>query len=490
MSARGTNAVRAASVRGRSTDAGDDSPLRIVDIGHHSHDVLMDAEVAFWSLIARNRLDDVLADGPLIAAWRAKRAAFAEEMDVLRFRLTPSAVYFNPTERCNLDCTYCYIPADMRRRGQHMGETEMTAALDRLRDYFRTTVPEGRKPQIIFHGAEPLLNREVMFAAIDRYHDDFRFGVQTNATLLDDDAAAFLMERGVGIGLSLDGPVAEIADRTRRSWGGEGTYAAVIAAMERLRGYDGYNVIATINQGNVAELTRLVELFHAHEVPACMLNVVRCTQPAAETVRADDALVTRHYLAALERSHALYRATGRKLVVVNFANILISILAPTARRLMCDISPCGGGRSFFALAPNGDLFPCSEFIGLPAFKGGNLFQDRIEDVLASPAFRTVTGRRVEDIAACHDCTMRHFCGAPCPAEAHEMNGGMDQTGAYCGFYAEQASYAFRLIADGRHDDFLWDGWDDGTEVAFSLDLARLSRSTPGVGGEGSSWITG
>ena len=66
-------------------------------------------------------------------------------------------------------------------------------------------------------------------------------------------------------------------------------------------------------------------------------------------------------------------------MVANFANILIAILAPTARRLMCDISPCGGGRSFFALAPNGDLFPCSEFIGLPAFAGGNLFRDKIAD---------------------------------------------------------------------------------------------------------------
>jgi uncharacterized protein len=133
---------------------------------------------------------------------------------------------------------------------------------------------------------------------------------------------------------------------------------------------------------------------------------------------------------------------------------------------MCDISPCGGGRAFFALAPNGDLFPCSEFIGLPAFKGGNLFADDIDEVLARPAFTKVSGRRVEDIAPCRTCAIRHFCGSPCPAEAHEMNGGMEKTGAYCEFYEEQTRYAFRLIAEGRHDDFLWDGWDAGTETVF------------------------
>ena len=135
---------------------------------------------------------------------------------------------------------------------------------------------------------------------------------------------------------------------------------------------------------------------------------------------------------------------------------------------MCDISPCGGGRCFFALAPNGDLFPCSEFIGLEAFRGGNLFRDDIERCSRASPFRLVTGRKVEDIDPCRRCAIRHFCGSPCPAEAHEMNGGMNRTGAFCEFYEEQVRYAFRLIADGRQDDFLWDGWDVGARTTFAL----------------------
>jgi uncharacterized protein len=135
---------------------------------------------------------------------------------------------------------------------------------------------------------------------------------------------------------------------------------------------------------------------------------------------------------------------------------------------MCDISPCGGGRSFFALAPGGDLFPCSEFIGLPAFAGGNLFRQEIAEILDSAPFRMVTGRKVEDIEACDTCVIRHFCGSPCPAEAHEMNGGMEQKGAFCEFYKEQTRYALRLIADGRHNDFLWDGWDEGAETTCCI----------------------
>ncbi len=444
------------------------SPFQPFDIGHPTHIAVVEPDTAFWGLVHKDRLAETLAGGDLVDAWRAKAAGFAGEMEALRFHLKPSAVYFNPTERCNLNCTYCYIPETMRRGGEHMSKATLLNALDRLQRYFSGHMPAGRLPQIIFHGAEPLLAREAIFAGIERFADCFRFGVQTNATLLDDSAVSFLTEHEVGIGLSLDGPVAAVADRTRRRWNGAGVFDSVVRAIERLDGYPAYNVICTMTQENLPHLSDMVEFLHARRVPACMLNVTRCTLPGARLVRGTDEAVSRGFLAMLERTNQLYRETGRKLVVANFANILIAILAPTARRLMCDISPCGGGRSFFALAPNGDLFPCSEFIGLPAFAGGNLFRQPVEEVLDSPPFRLVSGRKVEDVAGCAVCPIRHFCGAPCPAEAHEMNGGMDQKGAFCHFYEEQVRYALRLIADGRHEDFLWDGWDDGTELSCAI----------------------
>jgi uncharacterized protein len=213
-----------------------------------------------------------------------------------------------------------------------------------------------------------------------------------------------------------------------------------------------------------------VDFFHKQEVPACMLNILRCTLPRSRKVKPADADAAKYFTAALDRTYELYRRTGRKLVVANFANILVGIIAPTARRLMCDISPCGGGRCFFAVAPNGDLFPCSEFIGLPRFCGGNLYKDSIPQVLKSEPFTMVTGRKVEEIEPCDRCAIRHFCGSPCPAEAHEMNGGMKKTGAFCEFYEEQVRYAFRLIADGKDSAFLWDGWDKDTKTAFDASV--------------------
>jgi uncharacterized protein len=442
-----------------------------VDIGHRNYWGLVEPNTAFWALVHRAKLDSAIASPKFLQAYRRSADRFQREMNTLRFGLKPSAVYFNPTERCNLNCRYCYIPAGMRRHGRHMDRARLLDALARLKRYFRTVMPDGRLPQIVFHGAEPLLNKEAVFAGIEKFKDDFRFGVQTNATLLDEASIRFLIERGVGIGLSLDGPDARITDRTRYGWTGGSVHQKVVDTIRRLKGYPGFNVICTITTANLKVLSRLVEFLHAEEVPVCLLNIVRCTLPPSREVKPRDHDAAHYYLAALEKSWKLYRRTGRKLVVGNFANILASILAPSARRLMCDISPCGGGRCFFALAPNGDLFPCSEFIGVPRFKGGNLFRDPIPKVLESEPFRLVTERDVDRIHPCRQCAIRHFCGSPCPAEAYEMNGGMDQRGAFCEFYEEQVRYAFRLIAGGRAEDFMWDGWDRETRPVFQYESA-------------------
>ena len=445
-------------------------PLFPVDIGHSLYAAVTDPTTAFWALVDKNRITQAISDETdLMKELRSKADDFARELHGLRFGLKPSGVYLNPTERCNLNCTYCYLPSQQRSEGSHMPADKLAAALGRLRDYFRSVMPEGRLPRAIFHGAEPLMNKDAVFEAIEQFGDDFAFGIQTNGTLLDDEAIEFLTSRNVSIGLSLDGPLASITDATRKTWGGKSVHNKVLGAMEQLRGYGSWSVITTCTTENLPHLTKIVDLFHAFSVPTCMLNTLRCTLPGARGVKPADHEMGRAFFSALDRTHALYQETGRKLVVANFANILIGILAPTARRLMCDISPCGGGRAFFALAANGSLYPCSEFIGLPRFNGGNLFDDGgIGKALASDAFRTVTARDVDNFAPCNECAIRHFCGSPCPAEAHEMNGGMDRIGAFCDFYKEQVNYALRLIADGKVDDYLWDGWDAGTETVFRM----------------------
>jgi uncharacterized protein len=158
----------AAPSRGRCVGTGNGPTFQPIDIGHADYVAVIEPDTAFWALVLRENLAEVAVEGEMARVYRKKAAEFAGEMQTLRFGLKPSAVYFNPTERCNLNCTYCYIPERMRRKGQHMPRERLLDALARLKRYFRTTVPEGSWPQVIFHGAEPLLNREAVFAGIAR----------------------------------------------------------------------------------------------------------------------------------------------------------------------------------------------------------------------------------------------------------------------------------------------------------------------------------
>ena len=96
------------------------SPLEPFDINHPAYVALVDPDTAFWGLVRKDKVAQTLTGGELLDSYRANAEIFAREMDMLRFHLKPSAVYFNPTERCNLNCSYCYIPEDMRRGGSQM----------------------------------------------------------------------------------------------------------------------------------------------------------------------------------------------------------------------------------------------------------------------------------------------------------------------------------------------------------------------------------
>ena len=89
--------------------------------------------------------------------------------------------------------------------------------------------------------------------------------------------------------------------------------------MEKLRGYGSWSVITTCTTENLPYLSQTVDLFHAFEVPTCMLNTLRCTLPGARGVKPADADMAKAFFAALDRTHELYKTTGRKLLVALIA---------------------------------------------------------------------------------------------------------------------------------------------------------------------------
>lgn len=382
--------------------------------------VAIDSDSGFWTIFDGEIPEEIQN------LWITNKEALEDALESYRFEIGFNTAYLNPTEKCNASCPYCYIPPEIRERGRNMNYSQIEDILNDLADLGVNTV--------IFHGAEPLIVKDIIFKAIESHN--FNFGVQTNGFLLEEDDIKFLIRNGVNIGLSFDSPHREVNDMLR----GKGHFDNALKIIDWMGGYSKFNVITTINRFNFRHLSNMIE-FLAGKVGVVLMNPVRGTNKEARGLRASPEEAALEFIKAVENSIKL-TDEGKRIVIGDFANILLGIVAPTSRVLQCDISPCGAGRRFFAVTPDG-IFPCGEFIGLDEFKIDLGQIKNLED-----EFLNVRGRVVEKIKECDICPYRHICGNPCPAEVYAEKGNLLEKSPYCEFYKRIIEFAFEVIARG------------------------------------------
>lgn len=410
----------------------------------NDHYTVLDADNLFWAITANVGISPFIPKNVLALYDRVERQ-LNSEMGHFRFSQELTAIYIDPTDRCNANCVYCYVPKEIRTKGRSMTEPELDFILNKLAHYFKDS---KRKQVIVFHASEPLLVKDIIFKAIGKYRNIFKFGLQTNATLLERKDVDFLKDHLVGVGVSLDSHIPLTNNRQRPMGRSGGNFARTVKAIEWFDGYQGLSVISTVTKYNVRELPGLVNFLHARKVPCVLFNPVRFTRVTPHALKPNERIFAKYFIEAVEEAIEFTKTSGRKIIIANFANTVLAIIAPQARRLMCDISPCGGARCFFTITARGEMIPCGEFIGIRGFSGGNIFKDGVVKAMESKPFKKVRGRVVEKISECNQCEFRNICGAPCPAELH-TRGTMYQKAVFCDFYKEIIKYAFRVIAEDK-----------------------------------------
>ncbi|MFH0771605.1 MAG: peptide-modifying radical SAM enzyme CbpB [Candidatus Omnitrophota bacterium] len=426
--------------------------------------IVLDADNVFWAATKANKDPDYFVSREALSLYEKVKDSLDIEFKDFRFSQELTAIYINPTNRCNANCPYCYIPPKIRENGRSMTEDELTFILEKISKYFKN---RKRKPVIVFHASEPLLVKDILFESIKKFKDRFYFGLQTNAILLEKTDVEFLKNHKVGVGISLDSFDPKINNSLRSTAQGKRNFNKAAEAIDWFGGYEGLNVITTITKRNVSHLPGIVEFLHMKKVSCVLLNPVRITRRSTRILKPDEQLLIKHFIKAVDKAITLTRSSGRRIIIGNFSNVILGIIAPTARRLMCDISPCGGGRCFLTVTAAGDMIPCGEFIGLKGFSGGNIFKTDIERAMQSLPFKKIRGRIVEKITECRICNFRNICGAPCPAELHSL-GSMYKKSVFCGFYKEIIKYAFKLIAEGKEKYLLRQGSFEDLQYEYKL----------------------
>lgn len=145
-------------------------------------------------------------------------------------------------ERCNLNCTYCYVfnrgDDSWKLRPPIISEAVVEAVGSRIAEQCaKYSLPSF---VIEFHGGEPLLvgkKRMQRLVGILRAacpSVELRLILQTNGVLLDEEWLELFERDNIGFGISLDGP-ADLVDQHRVFFNGESSTNQVLDNIKRLR---------------------------------------------------------------------------------------------------------------------------------------------------------------------------------------------------------------------------------------------------------------
>jgi radical SAM protein with 4Fe4S-binding SPASM domain len=322
------------------------------------------------------------------ADWNARRLA---------------AVHLHLTNRCNLECTYCYRESTPRLPVHHTAD-HFVDALKAMQPF------AADKLTITFTGGEPL-----MFPGFESVVEastalGFENLLLTNGILITDERADFIARHFTSITISLDGPTEAIHAATR----GRGNHKRVLLGIRRLAeaGAD-VRVKVTVSPAN---------LQYCHEVSDILPDTVTAQfTPMMPMGRGDE--LHREFIdndTFLGLSRGLARATDGRL-----SNSYVP--GQKARR-------CHAGIFNVSIADTGDVYPCHLF-HQDAFKLGNIFTQPFGEVFFGEANHSyVDAMDVEannDI--CRSCEVRFLCGGGCKANSLHSTGDFRGVDRYCSY---------------------------------------------------------
>ncbi len=312
---------------------------------------------------------------------------------------------------CNLRCPYCFYLGTQGLYPSPYPRRMSPEVLHRLISTYMAT----DQPQYVFgwQGGEPTLMGVDFFREVTRLQQHYgrpgsvvTNGLQTNGTLLDDALAAHLAEYRFLVGVSLDGP-AELHDHYRRDPRGQGSHAAVLDSLARLRRHHvEHNVLTLVTNANVTQAVRVYRYLldqgiSYHQYIPCVEFDPR-GRPLPWTVTGEQ---WGQFLVALFEEWW----TDRDVVSVRLFDALLARLLGQSAPLCHLGTDC---LQYFVVEYNGDVYPCDFFVTAET-RLGSIGEDSWEALQQSPAYREFGAAKAQWHERCSTCNYLRWCAGDC-----------------------------------------------------------------------------
>jgi len=327
------------------------------------------------------------------------------------------AMCLNIAHDCQLRCKYCFASTGDFGKGRKLMSFETGKhAIDFLLEN------SGDRPnlELDFFGGEPLMNFGVVKQVVEyarsrekEYNKKFRFTITTNGLLLDDEKIEFINREMSNVVLSIDGRK-QVNDYFRVLPNGQGCYDIILPKYKKLvegRGDKEYYVRGTFTNRN---LDFSEDVFALNEAGFDQISVEPVVGEGDEYALTEKDLprVFEEY----ERLAMRLLENEKKGKKFNFFHFMLDLdQGPCAIKRL---RGCGCGNDYVAITPDGDIFPCHQFVGIDEYKMGNIDEGTFNQEMKADFARAHVYSKPE----CRECWAKFYCSGGCNANNYQYMG--------------------------------------------------------------------
>ena len=338
-------------------------------------------------------------------------APFAEQMGPAPVK----SMCLNIAHDCNLRCSYCFAAQGDFGHGRKLMPFEVGKAAI---DFLIAHSANRHNLELDFFGGEPLMNFDVVKQVVDyarsiekAHNKNFRFTITTNGLLLTEDKIDYINREMSNVVLSIDGRK-EINDSLRFRVDGSGSYDAIVPKyqhlVEKRRGgkFDQYYVRGTFTKRNL-DFTK--DVVHMRELGFDQISI--------EPVVADPNLLPVALTEEdLPRICEEYETLAKEIIrrkrggdSFNFFHFMLDLdQGPCAIKRL---RGCSCGNEYIAVTPEGDIYPCHQFVGMEEWKMGSVLDGSLDQTKKQMFSKTNVYEKPE----CRNCWAKFYCSGGCNA---------------------------------------------------------------------------
>ncbi|MBE6070510.1 MAG: thioether cross-link-forming SCIFF peptide maturase [Clostridium butyricum] len=331
------------------------------------------------------------------------------------------AICLNVIHGCNLRCKYCF--ADEGEYHGHGGVMSVETAKKAI-DYVIKRSGPRKNIEIDLFGGEPTLImdkiKEIIKYARDnekKWNKNIRFTMTTNATLLTPEMMDYMDKEMGNIILSLDGRK-EVNDNVRIKPDRSGSYDDIVPNIKEMikRRTPGktYYVRGTFTRDNTDFYEDVMAMVNEGFRELSIEPVVLEDNHPLSLREEDLPQIFENY------DKLYYEMKRRKQDGDEFKFYHFNIDLQGGPCVYKRISGCGAGFEYVAITPQGEVYPCHQFVGKEEYKLGDIYEDTFNADLAKK-FKLA---HIYNKPTCKKCWARFYCSGGCQANNVNFNGDM------------------------------------------------------------------